>query len=526
MPEVKSKLSAKAASAQKLQAVNPATGRIIKEIDEFPIKQVSAAYQNARAAEKEWSSLRMKERLAYFRELRYLMSRKLEQIVQIISSDTGKTKTEALTADVMPVLDALVYFEQNAERILSRQSTSTPLLFLGKKSYIEYMSRGAVLVISPWNFPLQLAMIPMLSALAGGNAVILKPSEVTPLVGLLIEVLFKEAGFPEHTVQVAHGGKELGAALTKGKPDFIFFTGSVKTGKIIQAQAARDLIPTILELGGKDPMIVFKDANIERAVNGAIWGAFTNSGQVCMSTERLYVERPIYNAFVAKMREKVIQLKQGYGDNDDIGSMTSPLQLDIVKEQLEDAVCKGAKLITGELPDYWDSSNEMFIKPIILVDVNEDMDIIKEETFGPVIPIIPFDSEEEAINMANNSLYGLNASVWTNDLEKAEKVVSKLVTGNAAINDVMVSVVNHGLPFGGVKQSGIGRYHGEGGLRAFCHEKAVMADTGKKNYEIQWYPYKGKHQLFLKLFQNIFGPDKKWGESAKLYLDIVKYSKK
>lgn len=525
MPEVKTRPSAKTAAPSKLKAINPATGKLIREIQAFSPDQTAAAFENARKAQSEWESLSISERMVYFKKLRHLMSKKLEQIVQIVASDTGKPKTEVLTAEVMPVLDAIVHFEKHAEKVLSRKAAGTPMLFWGKKSYIEYMARGAVLIISPWNYPLQLAMIPMLSALAGGNAVILKPSEITPLTGLLIEILFKEAGFPNNVVQAAHGGKDVGEALTKGKPDYIFFTGSVKTGKAIQAQAAKDLIPTTLELGGKDPMIVFKDANIERAVNGAVWGAFTNSGQVCMSVERLYVERPVYHAFIAKLRDAVQALKQGHGDHDDIGSMSSPAQVDIVKEQLEDALQKGAKMVTGEAPEYWDTEEGLYIKPIILADVSAEMKILSEETFGPVLPVIPFDSEEEAVREANSTDFGLNASVWTKDMDKAERVVSRLVTGNAAINDVMVNVVNPELPFGGVKNSGIGSYHGEGGLRIFCHEKAVMADSGKKNYEIQWYPYKGKMPLFVKLFQNIYGSKQNVAEIAKLYTDILKKSK-
>ena len=267
---------------QKMSVLAPATGEVIAEIEETPVHEVPYFYQHARKAFGTWSSLAISERTGYFRKLKQLMVDEMDEIAKIISDDTGKVLTESIVADIMPTLDAIDHIIKHAEKVLSRQKVKTPLLLIGKKSFIEYMPRGVVLVISPWNYPLQLAMVPMISALAGGNSVILKPSEVTPLVGKCIEDLFRRSGFPEGTVQVAHGGKEVGAAFTSGKPDYIFFTGSVRTGKIIQQQAAKDLIPTTLELGGKDPMIVFEDANLDRAVKAAAWGAFTNSGQVCI----------------------------------------------------------------------------------------------------------------------------------------------------------------------------------------------------------------------------------------------------
>ncbi|AZB42511.1 aldehyde dehydrogenase family protein [Bacillus sp. FJAT-42376] len=507
-----------------LKAMNPATGNKITEIEEVKLSEAGRIFQQAEQVQKEWQEKTIKERLEYFKALRLLMASKLDAMTTIVHADTGKPKAEALATDIMPVIDSIQHLEKTAESVLGRQNPPTPMLFWGKKSYIEYMARGTVLIISPWNYPLQLAVIPVLSALAGGNAVVLKPSEVTPLTGKLIELLFKEAGFPDGLVQVAQGGKELGEALVKEKPDYIFFTGSVKTGKIIQEQAAKDLIPTTLELGGKDPFIVFEDANLDRAAKAAVWGAFTNSGQVCMSTERVYVEGSVYQTFVRKVQELTMNLKQGASLHDDLGSMTFPQQVKTVKEQVEDAISKGAKLAAGNVPSDWDE-NSMYIKPMILVDVKQDMAIMQDETFGPVMPIMPFDTEEEAIELANGTVYGLNASVWSSDSAKAERVVSRLVTGNAAINDVMLTVMNPNLPFGGAKQSGIGRYHGEGGLRIFCHEKSVMADPGKRNSEIQWYPYRGKYKPFKVLFETLFGRDKNWKAAAQAYRSIMKQSK-
>ncbi len=244
---------------------------------------------------------------------------------------------------------------------------------------------------------------------------------MTPLVGKCIEDVLIRSGMPAGVVQVAHGGKELGAALTAGKPDYIFFTGSVRTGQIIQAQAAKDLIPTTLELGGKDPMIVFADANLARAARAAVWGAFTNSGQVCMSIERLYVDRKVAQPFIRLLIDEINRLKQGTDLHADIGSMTFEGQLSIVKEQLEEALKRGAQLETGKKPTEWKTDKGMFLEPMLLTNVEQGMKVVQEEAFGPLLPVIPFDTEEEVIGYANDSIYGLNASVWSSDLAKPDE---------------------------------------------------------------------------------------------------------
>lgn len=504
----------------KFQAIAPATGEVIADIPEISLEQIPLLMEKGKHAFQTWSETTFSERNHYLRALKEIMVERMEEIAKAISLDTGKVITEALTADIMPTIDAIDHLIKHAEKTLTRRKEKTPLLLIGKTSFVEYMPRGVVLVISPWNYPLQLSMVPMVSAIAAGNTVILKPSEVTPYVGKWIEDLFIQAGFPDGVVQVAHGGKEVGAALTNSKPDYIFFTGSVRTGKIIQEIAARDLIPTTLELGGKDPMIVFKDANLERAAKGAVWGAFTNSGQVCMSAERLYVERAVYDQFLQLLKKEISKLKQGTDENADVGSMTFLGQKEIVRTHLEDALTHGAQLLTGSTPDQWDDG--MFLPPTVLTNVNHEMKIIQEETFGPVLPVIPFDSEEEVIQLANDTEFGLNASVWSLNIEKARRVASKLVSGAVVINDVLISVANHHLPFGGAKTSGMGRYHGEAGLRIFCHEKAIVEDSGKKMSEIQWYPYEGKFPLLLKLFKSYFSSNRNWTGFVKNYLKLLK----
>ncbi|PLR69356.1 aldehyde dehydrogenase family protein [Bacillus sp. UMB0893] len=496
---------------QSMTVLNPATLNVADHIDETPIYHISNMYELSQAASLKWREQSVKKRLTYIQELKKIMMDRLDDVVEVLSADTGKVKVEAVTADVLPVLDAISFLEKHAAKTLATHRVHTPVTFFGKKSYIEYMARGTVLVISPWNYPLQLAMVPMMNALIAGNAVILKPSEVTPLVGKCIEELFEQAKFPKGLVQVAHGGKEVGAALTRGKPDYIFFTGSVATGKKIQEEAAKELIPVTLELGGKDPIIVCGDANLDRAAKGAAWGAFTNSGQVCMSSERIYVEQSVYDEFIEKFKNETLKLKQGTDTDDDMGSMTFPGQIDIIKGQLEEALAGGARLITGIKPHEWDLSEGLFLPPTIVVGVHQKMKLMQEETFGPVAAVMPFQTDEEAIELANDSIYGLNASVWSKDIKKAKRIVSKLVTGNAVINDVMISAANQHLPFGGVKQSGMGKYHGKQGLRVFCHEKSVMLDNGKKKSELQWYPYHNKYPKIRAFLKRMF-----WKKISKL----------
>ncbi len=481
---------------------------------EISINQV---YKEAKEAFRSWSIRPIEERINYLKRLRFHIVDHIDELVDIIIKDTGKVKVDALTADILTTLDGIKHIEKHAKRALGKKMP-TPIFLLGKSSYVEYKPKGVVLVISPWNFPLQLSMIPVISAVVGGNTVILKPSEVTPLVGRAREEIFKDAGFPPNVVQVLHGGKDISAALVKGRPDYIFFTGLVMTGKIIQEQAARELIPTTLELGGKDPMIVFADAPIDRAIGGAIWGASNNAGQVCMSVERLYVERSIYNQFLEKLVEEVRNLKVG----DDIGFMISPAQVGIVRSHVEDALSKGAKLLTGKAPDKWGQGT--FIHPMVMVDLTPYMQIMNEETFGVVLPVIPFDTEDEVIQQANNSAYGLNASVWSKDIERAQRVASRLNSGGVAINDVIIIIANSYLPFGGEKLSGIGRYHGDIGLQTFCHQTSVMVDKGKRHREVNWFPYKDKYPFFHRLIRSYFGKSVDWLGFIRSYIGLLKKS--
>ena len=378
-------------------------------------------------------------------------------------------------------------------------------------------------MISPWNYPFYQAIVPCTASFVCGNATVYKPSEHTPLQGLVERVL-AEAGFDSEWIQVVYGDGSLAQSLIDARPDKIFFTGSVGTGKKIMAQASKQLIPVELELGGKDPMIVFEDANLDRAAAGAVWGAFTNSGQSCTSVERLYVQDSIYEKFKEALVRECRRIKIGVdadGDSD-VGHMTTQAQIQIVRSHLDEARTLGATLLTGA---EWNGTDRN-VPPILVEGVRPEMKLVREETFGPVLPLIRFKHEEEAIRLSNDSEYGLSASVWTADMKRAERVSRALVTGNVSINNVMLTEGNHGLPFGGVKSSGFGRYKGEFGLYSFSNIKSVLFDKNSSKIEANWYPYtKKKYELFSEMMVGLFtGGISGMARFAKAGLKLESYS--
>lgn len=472
-------------SASQIAVFNPATGQKIADVPIASVEEVQEAVGRARRAFALWRQLSVAERARYLYAARDWIVDHQDEILDTICAETGKPRTEALVAEVFYCCDLLGFYAKNSERYL-RDEIRSPHLLKNKRVYVIYQPLGVVGVISPWNYPLTLAMGDVVPALMAGNTVIVKPSEYTPLSGLLVSRILREVGVPQEVCQTLCGYGETGAALVD-HCDGIAFTGSVATGKKVAERAAQRLIPVLLELGGKDPMIVLKDADIERAANACVWGALSNSGQMCMSVERVYVEAPIYEEFVRKVVEKVKSLRQGaeksFGEVD-VGSMTMPKQIEVVERHVRDAVEKGAQILIGGK-----RREELFYEPTVLVNVDHSMHIMKEETFGPVIPIMKVSSAQEALQLANDSIYGLAASVFTKNKEFGAQLARHIEAGNVCVNDCITNFAVLEAPYGGAKQSGLGRRHGEWGLRQFTWPQTVVIDRFGLKHEPFWYPY-------------------------------------
>jgi aldehyde dehydrogenase (NAD+) len=482
------------------------------------------AFARARDGARSLRRLRVAERVRYLPTLRESVLRRREEIIDRIQEDTGKSRSDALISEIFGVLDNLAWLAKAAPKALRDRKVHTPLALMGKQSWLWYEPLGTVLIISPWNYPFYQALVPIASALAAGNTVVYKPSEWTPLEGL-VEDLLAEAQVPPNWVQIVYGDGRVGSELIAQGPDKIFFTGSTRTGKKIMAQAAEQLIPVELELGGKDPMIVFDDVHLERAAAGAAWGALTNTGQSCTSVERIYVQESIYEPFKAALLREVRRIKQAVDrDGDaDIGAMTTDFQVKIVAAQVADAKAKGAAFLCGQ---EWDGTSRLI--PPMVVEARDDLQFVRDETFGPILPLQKFATEDEVIRLANDSPYGLTASVWTKDLARAKRVGRALAAGGVSINNVMATEANPALPFGGIKQSGFGRYKGEHGLHAFCNIKSVLIDKDSAKIEANWYPYTAeKYRLFTELTVSLFGDGwRNWVRFARVGLRLERYAKK
>jgi len=505
-----------------IRVISPITLQELYTIEEASDEQIKSVFETARNVQPKIAALMVQQRVQEVLKLRDYIIDNREKIITRLIQETGKSKVDAYTSEIFEICDVIDVFKGKAPKVLKDKKVATPLVLMGKKSKIIYQPLGVILVIPPWNYPVYQALIPGIMAFLAGNATIVKPSEHTPLKGLFEEI-YEKSGFMKNAIQVVYGTGITGAKLIDQKPDKIHFTGSCNTGKKVMAQASQYLIPVDLELGGKDPSIVFEDVSLERTVNGVMWGGFTTAGQSCTSIERCYVHESIYDAFVKMITDKTMKLKASTPNRNiedpeacDVGAMTTEFQVQIVEEHIRDAVEKGAKVMCGGKRE----PNSRHFPPTILVDVNHSMKIMMEETFGPVIPIMKFKTEDEAIKLANDSPYGLSASVWSKDLARAERVARKIITGNVSINSHMLTEGNPNLPFGGVKESGFGRYKGDEGLLTFSNSKSVLIDVQGNKVEPHWYPFtKTKYGLLDSIVVNFFSKSKNW---IKFALDGMK----
>ena len=473
---------------RRLGLASPATREWVGEITVSTPDEVTAAIARARAAQPAWAALPAAERAAIIaRALDVLLARK-DEICATVQGESGKPLVEALAIEIVPSCDFINYWAGRAAKDLADERVGLhgymkPL----KKLYMHYQPLGVVGVITPWNGPFVLSINPTVQALLAGNAVVLKPSEVTPHSGGWAARVLWEAGVPKDVLQLVHGDGETGAALVSGDIDKISFTGSVGTGKKIAAACAERLIPCSLELGGKDAMIVCSDADLERAANGAVYLSMFNSGQVCVGVERIYVVDSVADEFIKLVAEKAATVT--YGQGNDVGPMFWGRQLDIVSRHVEDARAKGATILVGGEAD---TGKGLFYRPTVVVDLTHDMDLVSEETFGPVVAIMRVTDEDEAVRLANDSRYGLSGSVFTKDPKKAMRIGKQLKTGSVVHNDAAVIYGVAEAPFGGRKDSGLGQVNGRNAIRSYTHAMPILIDRWGRKKENIWYPYADK----------------------------------
>ncbi|MFK7985860.1 MAG: aldehyde dehydrogenase family protein [Sandaracinaceae bacterium] len=489
------------ASEPTIDKRSPVTGEPLGRFRITPPDEVNAAAQRAREAFGPWRDTPLADRLRMLGRIKDVVDTHGEEYARRISEDTGKPLVDSLLTELMSIPLFLDHYRKQAPKVLARKRVKTPILFPGKKSYIEHFPMGVIAVISPWNFPFQLAMIPTLSALIAGNTVVLKPSEVTPITGEVMDEIFRRIGLPRGVVEIIQGDGSTGAALCRAEVDKIFFTGSVATGRKVMAAAAERPIPVELELGGKDAMVICADANLERAARAAMWGGLVNCGQMCTSVERIFVESSVHDRFVGMLEREITKIRVGGPDeHPDMGPLTFSGQLGTVERHVKQAIDAGARLVRGgkriERPG-------QFYEPTLITGVTTDMEIYREETFGPVLPVIEVRDADEAIRLANDHQYGLNGSVWTRDLDKGLALASRMECGQVMVNDLVQIVGNPALPFGGIKNSGFGRYHGDEGLLSFTHEKAIMVDRGLFDVEPFWFPYQHKYEGISQAFHGL-----------------------
>ena len=489
-----------AAQAGRIAVENPATGGVIGYADDMDAARVAALVERARAAQPAWEELGFDHRATKLRELRWWLVNNRRRVIDILVAEGGKTPEDAMLGDLWYVCDALGFWGKNARKYLGdeRVKTHSPLL-LGKKVIVRHRPVGVVGVIGPWNYPLTNTFGDAIPALMAGNSVVMKPSEVTPLTSLLVAEGAEAIGLPEGVLSVATGAGETGAALID-HVDMVHFTGSTRTGRKVAVRAVERLIPVSLELGGKDPMIVLDDADLERAANMAVQWAMANSGQICMAVERVYVEEGVYDQFVSSVVEKVSRLRQGAPGapgSVDIGAMTFPPQIDIVDRHVRDAVDKGAQVLAGGKKA---EGPGRFYEPTVLTGVDHTMDVMRDETFGPVLPIMKVRDADEAVRLANDTRYGLNSSVFTKDLAKGEQIARRLGAGNACVNDALMNYMAQEAPFGGTNESGLGVRHGPQGIRKYCSQQTIMVTRFGPKREVTMFPNK---RITSKIFERL-----------------------
>ncbi len=482
-----------------LEVTNPATGEVIGSVSQVDSDGVRAAVARARAAQPAWQALGFAGRKRILRRAQKWTVDSTDRIASTIVSETGKTYEDALLAEVSYAAGAFGFWSKKAKGYLADEKIRTTNPFvLGRRLRVRYAPAGVIGVIGPWNYPLTNSFGDCIPALAAGNAVILKPASITPLTSELMREGLIESGMPEDVLQVVVGpGSSIGNALIDSV-DGIMFTGSTEVGKKVMERAAQTLTPVALELGGKDPMIVLRDADLERAANAATFYSMQNGGQTCISIERVYAEAPIYDEFVAKLEEKIGALRQGVPGEPasvEVGAVTSPEQGEIVERHVEDARAKGARILVGGKRGEGPGD---FYEPTLIADADHTMECMTEETFGPTLPVMKVANADEAIELANDSPYGLQSSVWTGDRARGRKLARRLEAGVCCVNDACINYVALELPMGGWKESGLGSRHGADGIRKYTRKQTLLVTPLGMKKELHFFPYTERNTGLIK----------------------------
>jgi acyl-CoA reductase-like NAD-dependent aldehyde dehydrogenase len=492
--------------AAAIEVRNPATGELIGSVPAMSPADVAEAVARARAAQPGWEALGFDGRARILRRAQRWTMDNADRIARTIVAETGKAYEDAVLAEIGYAASAFGFWAKKAPKYLADEKirSSSPFV-LGRKLVVRYAPVGVVGVIGPWNYPLTNSFGDCIPALAAGNSCVLKPASLTPLTSLLMAEGLREVGLPENVFLVAPCSGETAGTLID-EVDAVMFTGSTEVGKKVMERAAKTLTPVGLELGGKDPMIVLQDADVERAANAAVHYSMQNGGQTCISVERVYVEEPVYDDFVGRVEAKMRKVRQGApggAGSVDVGAVTSPPQVDLIEAHVRDAVDKGARALVGgkrgEGPgDYYE--------PTLLVDVDHTMECMTEETFGPTLPVMKVADAEEAVRLANDSIYGLQASVWTKDVARGERLARMIETGVCTINDAQINYLVLELPMGGWKASGLGARHGEGGIRKYCKQQSILVTRFAPKRDLHMLPYKaGTTKLIGRFLKLLYG---------------------
>jgi acyl-CoA reductase-like NAD-dependent aldehyde dehydrogenase len=498
------------AAAGSISVSNPATGQPIRSVPLTPPEDVASMVAHARDVQPAWEAAGFEGRGRVLKRAQKWVTDNAERIVETIVSETGKTWEDAFGAEVTYAANSFGFWAKHAPQYLADEKVrSANPVVLGRKLIVRYRPVGVVGVIGPWNYPLTNSFGDCIPALAAGNAAILKPATATPLTSLLMLECLRECGLPDGVFQVAVGRSDTAEALID-HVDMVMFTGSTETGRKVAERAARRLIPVSLELGGKDPMIVLADADLERAANAATFYSMQNGGQTCISVERVYVEAPVHDAFVAKVTEKIRALRQGVPSGPgsvEVGALTVAPQLDIVRRHVEQARAAGAQVPVG---GNGRDEGGRFFEPTVLTGVDHSMECMTEETFGPTLPIMKVADADEAVRLANDSPYGLAASVWTRDLARGEEIARRVQAGAVCINDAQINYLALELPMGGWKDSGLGQRHGAPGIRKYCRSQALLITRFAPKRDLHMFPYKANTtRMLMKGVRLLYGRGKR-----------------